>query len=66
MRANQTQAGRQAGRLPSPLLAQALITAGAIVTVLLNLLSPSPVDPAKPLIHFPILLLLLPMLLVGV
>ncbi len=50
----------------STALSQALITAGSFVSVAMNILSPSPVDPQKPLIDFPLVLLLAPMLLVGV
>jgi uncharacterized membrane protein YfcA len=50
----------------STALSQALITAGSLVSVAMNLFSPSPLDPHKPLIDFPLVLLLAPMLLVGV
>ncbi len=50
----------------STALSQALITAGSIVSVALNLFARSPMDPSKPLIDFPLVLLLLPMLLIGV
>ena len=45
---------------------QALITSGALVSVALNFFSPSPVDPTKSLIDYPLAVLLVPMLLVGV
>ena len=50
----------------STALSQALITAGALVSVSLNLFSASPLDPCKTLIDFPLVVLLVPMLLVGV
>ena len=50
----------------STALSQALIAAGSLVSVGLTLFSASPTDPCKPLIDFPLVVLLLPMLLVGV
>jgi uncharacterized membrane protein YfcA len=50
----------------STALSQALITAGSLVSVAMNLFSISPLDPHQPLIDFPLVLLLTPMLLVGV
>ncbi|GAX79169.1 hypothetical protein CEUSTIGMA_g6609.t1 [Chlamydomonas eustigma] len=50
----------------STALSQALITAGFLVSVIINFFSPNPLDPTKPLIHFHFVLLLAPMLLVGV
>lgn len=46
--------------------AQALITAGAAVSLALQVFGASPVEPSKPLIDFSLVLLLLPVLLVGV
>lgn len=58
------------GHPPTPNLhaagAQALITAGAAVSLALQIFGASPVEPSKPLIDFSLVLLLLPVLLVGV
>ena len=50
----------------STALSQSLITSGSLVSLLMHLFAPSPLDPCKPLIDFPLVLLLMPMLLVGV
>jgi uncharacterized membrane protein YfcA len=51
--------------VPCPAL-QALITAGSVVSVLLNLFKRSPLSPSAPLIDFHVAVVLTPVVLAGV